>query len=168
MKKGIFLIIPIALFLINASCTKDIDRPISTDVLYSNSFESPLDTASWGGCWLSLIDDTPSGGGAKALSVSCGCLAPHVNFDIGPFTEDHKLIISCMARGHGMGGFLSLRQGIDEINFGISADISEWTYQQSPDTLFCSANETLSIYISAGGFASGTVDIDLLEIRAVD
>jgi len=157
------------------SCSKDepgkgtvIDF-ITDNILYANSFESGADTVGLSGyCFVGLEEDTPVGGGEYALSVSCGCFAPHTVLEVGPFEEDQQLIISCWGKGFDMGGSVSLRNSEDIVYIPISGQDSVWQFFESADNLSYTAGETLILEFSAGGIASGIIYVDMLEVRKVE
>ena len=168
MKKNFFFF-AMFLLLLGISCTKNVPAPdINTLVLYSNSFENDADTIGWEGyCSVYFTENAPEGGANRSVSVSCGCIVPHESFKIGPFDEDKRLVVSCMARGFYFGGNLSLSYGDMAVGFTIPAD-STWRYFESLDTLFVPANEDVRLNMSAGGFAAGMIELDLLEVKAVE
>jgi hypothetical protein len=175
MNKPKFLSVIFLAALFCYSCTKEepgdgtvIDF-ITDNVLYANSFENEADTVGLSGyCFVSLEEDTPVGGGAYSLFVSCGCIAPHATLEIGPFEEDQQLIISCWGKGADMGGSVSLRNSKDVINISISGQDSVWQFFESVGTLSYTAGETVTLEFSAGGIASGIIYVDMLEVRKVE
>jgi len=164
--KYLFLIFAFAL----AACQKEDVLEKNEAVIYSSSFEMESDTIGWrGNCWIDLVNEAPEGGGHQSLSVSCGCIIPHAQLKLGASDEDKNLIISCWAKGYGLGRSVGLSTlGEDFFSVGFSVPDTTWQYYQSVDTLFCPAGEQPVIHLSAGGIASGTVYVDLLEVREVD
>ena len=49
----------------------------------------------------------------------------------------------------------------------INVTEKEWTSYVSEDTLFCPANSSLTLHIIAGGIASSSILVDMIEIRKV-
>ena len=171
MKKNLPFFAAILLLFIGISCTKDeptLNNTVDLAILYSNSFENAADTTGWAGyCGVYFTENTPQNGGNRSVAISCGCIAPYVNFEIGPFDEDNLVVISCMARGFDLGGNLSLTYEDNVIGFAVPSD-STWQYFESVDTLFVPENELIKLGIFAGGLASGLIEVDLLEVRTVE
>lgn len=163
-----FLLSSLLLGLLMYSCTpSDIEETPLT--FYTNSFELTSDTIGWSGhCWVDFSDDVPPNGGERSVFVSCGCIAPHVTFLTEQSNQDGKYVISCYAKGTDIGGFISLGHGDSEVFIGISGQDSTWQFFQCTDTLFCPKGEKMEVQLSAGGFASGSISVDLLEIKLVN
>ncbi len=151
-------------FLAVISCNKD----TNDEILYLNSFETSSDTAGWKGyCPAVFVDDTPENGGEKSVKLACGCIGPHVYFDIPSCDKDCYLIVNCQGKGAGVGGSVSLKNETGNISLGIDGEIHDWQFFQATDTLFCPAGEKLTMYLSAGGIASGTIYLDMLKVEKV-
>lgn len=144
------------------SCGKS---EFSSDILYFNSFETTQDTSGIGGfCFLDLVKDAPPDGGSQSLSVSCGCIGPHANFKIGPFSRDNNVKLSFWAKGKDVGGSVSMNIGSDYIRLKIPGTNTSWKYYSSDDTLHCPAGIEITISLSAGGEVSGQITVDMLKV----
>jgi len=163
-----FLLGSLLLGLFMYSCTpSDIEE--TTLNFYTNSFETTSDTLGWSGnCWVDFCDDAPIDGGEQSIFVSCGCVVPHVTFLTEPTVQNGRYVISCQAKGADLGGSISLKWDDSEVFIGISGQDSTWQFFQSTDTLFCPIGEKMEVHLSAGGFASGSITVDLLEIKMVN
>jgi hypothetical protein len=148
------------------SCGKS---DLGTDILYFNSFETTQDTTGIGGyCFLDLVKDAPPEGGNQSLAVSCGCIGPHANFKIGPFSSDNNVKLSFWGKGKDAGGSVSMKIESDYIGINIPGNNTSWRYYSSDDTLRCPAGKEITISLSAGGAASGQITVDMLKVEKVD
>jgi hypothetical protein len=148
------------------SCGKS---EFSSDILYSNSFETTQDTTGIGGyCFLDLVMDAPPSGGSQSLSVSCGCIGPHANFKIGPYSSDNYIKLSFWGKGKDMGGSVSMNLESDYIGINIPGNNTSWRYYSSDEILHCPAGKEITISLSAGGIASGLITVDMLKVEKVD
>lgn len=163
MKKIVFICF---LSLVLFSCEKE--RDIGEQI-YFNSFESQSDIEGWIGNAIDFSNDVPAHGGKKSLSVSGGCVIPHAKYTVPPQNTDCFLILRFWGNNLSNGGSVNLyvnKAGYKEINFDIS--IKGWTLYESPDTLFCPANTSLTLEAMAGGISSSAMLIDLIEIRKLN
>ena len=164
MKALIYLLSIVSLMFI--SCGKS---EFGSDILYFNSFETTQDTTGIDGyCFLDLVKDAPPSGGNQSLSVSCGCIAPHASFKIGPFSSDNNVKLSFWGKGKDMGGSVSMKIESDYIAINIPGNNTSWNYYSSDDILHCPAGKEITITLSAGGIASGQITVDMLKVEKVD
>jgi hypothetical protein len=164
--KSNFWIIFLILSLTVSSCEKA-NEP--GEQIYFNSFESQSDTAGWIGNAFTFANDSPKHGGKKSLGISGGCVLPHAQFTVSPQNTDCYLIFKFWGKNLSNGGavFLEInKQGYRGYSFDV-AD-SDWTLYESPDTLFCPANTSLTLGAISGGISSSAILIDMVEIRKLD
>ncbi|MGE5795529.1 MAG: YCF48-related protein [Ignavibacteria bacterium] len=138
-----------------------------TQVIYSNSFETPQDTVGlqrYGSIMFS--NDVPSEGGTQSLYISGGCLWPHTLIEIGPFNNNGFYIIRCWGKDLQIGGGVSLNVEGNRTLGGINIGVNEknWTFYESAETLFCSAGKKLELSMGAGGIAPSAMLIDNIEV----
>ena len=163
MKKIVFLFF---FSLLLFSCEKESDLG---QQIYFNSFESQSDVAGWTGNAFSFSNDVPAHGGKKSLSISGGCVLPHARYTVTPQNTDCYLILKFRGKNLSSGGSVNLyvnKAGYKEISFDVSK--KDWTLYESPDTLFCPANTSLTIEAMAGGISSSAMLIDMVEIRKLN
>jgi len=152
--------------LVFFSCEKD--RDIGQQI-YFNSFESQSDIEGWIGNAIDFSNDVPAHGGKKSLSVSGGCVIPHAKYTVPPQITDCYLILKFWGNNLSNGGSVNLsvnKAGYKEISFDVS--IKGWTLYESPDTLFCPANTSLTLEAMSGGISSSAMLIDMIEIRKLN
>lgn len=165
----LLILLGLIILSLNYSCDKTEEIPAPSSTIYLNSFESLNDTIGWEGfCSVEFTNDAAPGGGDQSIAISCGCIAPHASFEIGPFDEDHDLTLSFWAKGYGMGGIISIGKHDSKLLALTIPQDSTWTFFQSQDTLFCPKGENLSISMSAGGLGYGEIIVDLLEVIKSD
>ncbi len=109
------------------------------------------------------------GGGKQSLFVSGACTVPHAYFELPAFPTDGYYLLRCWGKDLGIGGAVLLRIKHDPSGHFLSIAVNrpEWTFYESPDTLFCPAGKSLEVELMAGGFVSSAMLIDLLEIRRI-
>jgi len=174
MNPNIRLILASLLVMGGIACTHTVAPEEQTvsgddDLLYSTSFESSQDTVGWPKYGeVSFSEDAPSGGGARSIRISGGCIYPHAELDIRGPARDSYVKIECWGKNLAIGGGLSLSR-VDEPTGRISVSVtdSSWTYYRSADSLFCPAGGTLRIEMGAGGIVFSAMLVDLVEVRVV-
>ncbi|HVO75567.1 MAG TPA: YCF48-related protein [Ignavibacteriaceae bacterium] len=138
-----------------------------TQVIYSNSFETPQDTIGLHGYGsIQFNSDAPPDGGNQSLYISGGCLWPHALFELGSFNSNGLYIIRCWGKNLQIGGDVSLNvEGNLPLN-GINISVNEknWTYYESAETLFCPAGKKLELSMNAGGIAASAMLVDKIEV----
>lgn len=160
MKYTILILLIAILF----SCEKE--KEDSWHQIYFNSFESDSDIEGWLGYAFKLINVAPENGGKKSLFISGGCIIPHAQYTVNPQNTDCYLILKFWGKNLSNGGGVSL--SVNKIGYrGIGIDVSQknWILYESQDTLFCPANSSLTLGITAGGIYSSSILIDMLEIK---
>ncbi len=139
-------------------------------VVYSNSFESPKDTAGmqfYG--MMKFSSDVPSGGGKQSLYISGGCIWPHAQAEVGPFEQDGFYILRCWGKDLQIGGGVSIGvEGNYSRQAYVNVNKKEWTFYQSSEKLFCPAGKKIMLSMGAGGIISSSMLVDKLEVVRVD
>jgi hypothetical protein len=147
------------------SCEKEYD---SGHQIYFNSFESLSDTIGWRGYAFNFAADAPKPGGKKSLAISGGCIFPHAQYTLNSQNTDCYIILKFWGKNLSNGGGVYLgvnRIGYGELGFNVSA--KDWTLYESQNSLFCPANTSLTLGVTAGGILGSEILIDMLEIRKV-
>jgi photosystem II stability/assembly factor-like uncharacterized protein len=161
MKHKIMFIIAIFLFNLSSSGY--------AQVIYSNSFESPQDTAGWE--WQGYMEfrsDVPPDGGIRSIYISGGCVWPHFWIELGPFDYDGFYKIQCWGKDLGSGGGVTLdEEGAFSHGANIFINESEWTFYESTEALFCTAGKKIILAMGAGGIVSSAMLIDKVEVVKV-
>jgi hypothetical protein len=171
MKKILFISLGFACFLLPALSCDDSNVGPDGLILYRSSFEADADTVGWQGFGsMTFRDEAPLGGGRRSICVAGGCPIPHAVLDLGPSTEDRRLVLRCWGKSEGTGGLVALvgrgpNDPLGQTGFRISE--SKWTPYRS-EILLWPANEPLTLEIGGGGYSFGAVLIDLLEVCVVD
>lgn len=171
---SIFTVGFLALFLIFHGCEL-IQPPVilnrsTSERIYSNSFEAPIDTVGWNG-WIEFQRDAPPMGGQQSVYISGGCIYPHAYINLPAVKYDCSLIFQCWGKNLEIGGLVELRLN-PEISrcpppsVSISVNDTLWKFYQS-DTLHCPANIPLQLSMSAGGIVPSAILVDLIEIIIV-
>ena len=168
------ILIAFAFCVIMVACDDDSSPTDGTVVnkpytVYTNSFESPLDTVGWNAWgWIELRSDTPLNGGAQSLFVSGGCIYPHAKYELEPLLEDSYLTIRCWGKTFGSGMVRLESQGLSGEFVSVQITDSAWTFYESSDTLFCPANQSVSLYLASGGIAADSMLVDMIEVVRVE
>jgi hypothetical protein len=136
-------------------------------VIYSNSFETPQDTVGmldYG--FIDFNTEVPPDGGNQSLYVSGGCLWPHAMIELGPFNRDGLYKIRCWGKDLEIGGGVLLNVEGNKTLGGINIGVNEknWTFYESPETLYCPAGKKMELSMGAGGIAPSAMLIDKLEV----
>lgn len=142
--------------------------PATQDTVFYSSFENSSDLADWEGFSLpTLAADAPDGGGQKSVLISGGCVMPHAFLTLPPTGKDSRVSVECYGKNLNNGGLISLHIG-DVYHEGITLKIGEsgWNVYRSDKPLFWPGDSPLTIYLSSGGFISGSMLVDELLITA--
>ena len=167
---GGFLFVSLIIFLFSGCVSSFNKRPAGVTV-YLNSFEAPTDTLSW--YWAGsyqLIDDTPPGGGKKALRIRGGNLLPAASFLTQPLRQGGYFVMECWGKTLDVGGYVELATiSNHEILNTISLAVIEpqWKLIQSSDTLYCPPSSSLMLTMHASSLKEGTILIDMIHIKKV-
>jgi hypothetical protein len=138
-----------------------------SQIIYSNSFESPLDTIGWMG-FMEFRNEAPPGGGNQSVFISGGCIWPHAWIEIGPFNESSSYIIRCWGKDLQIGGGVSIYvEGEYSNQVNINVNGKEWKYYTSENSLFCPAGKKIIIAMGAGGIVASAILIDEIELVKV-
>jgi hypothetical protein len=151
------------------SCEKEKEITGAGQQIYFNSFESQSDTIGWKGYAFRFADDTPEHGGSGSLLVSGGCIIPHAQYTLPPQNSDSYMTLKFWGKNLSNGGgvFLSVNKpGYKPLSFDVSG--KDWTLYENHDSLFCPANASLTLGITAGGIIGSSILIDMIEIRKLD
>ena len=137
------------------------------DIIYFNSFEAESDTTGledYSSCF--FHDDASPGGGKRSLYVSGGCIVPHVILPVPEQSEDGYFQLKCWAKVLVSGGILELSTVASSENSHIAVIIldKDWEYYQTSDSLYCSANTSMSISLISGGDNPGGMLVDQIQI----
>jgi photosystem II stability/assembly factor-like uncharacterized protein len=134
-------------------------------VVYSNSFESPLDTVGWRG-YMEFRNDAAPDCGNQSLFISGGCVWPHASIELGPYDDSGFYAIRCWGKDLQIGGSISIEVGGGDApdRIGITINNKEWTKYESDQTLFCPAGRKIILSLGAGGIVASAMLIDKLEI----
>lgn len=169
-------VLPSALLLLIATACDlavepDEDEPENGElnyvVIYQNSFESPADTAGWHGYGqINFQADVPPEGGSQSLYVSGACTVPHFSLDLPPGDEDRYLKLRCWGKNLAVGGSAVLVWNNDGTGFLIND--SMWTVYETKDSLFCPANQFVSLQFISGGIVASSMLIDLVEVLELE
>lgn len=137
---------------------------VQPEVIYSNTFESPADTAEWMG-WLELSNDTPHNGGLVSVRVSGGCMHPHVYLMFEGIDQPGSVYLKAQAKNLANGGTINLQHWGDSGNdVFIHVKDSSWQEYTSEQTLQVMPNDTLMLSMSAGGIVYSAMLVDNLQI----
>lgn len=159
--------------LLVAGCLKN-DGPTAAEslqnIIYFNSFETAADTAGIGGYggW-TLSDEASPGGGERSLYVSGGCIWPHVIIEIPAQAEDGHYLLTGWGKNPAFGGVVELSaasQAGPGIHFFVSD--STWNWYIAADTLFCPANQAMTLIMGAGGYVPSAMLVDQITISKVN
>jgi hypothetical protein len=149
----------------------DVAGPCCDDLLYFNSFESNADTVGWhGNGGIAFSRDTAPRGGSRSLSVSGGCIFPHVTYTLEPVRERGSYTIRLWAKAILQNGSVLLRIADMPGNppVSISVDQPEWASYTTDRQICCPAGRSLVIEMDSGGFSPGEMLVDLVEVIRVD
>ncbi len=136
--------------------------------VYVNSFESPSDTVGWEGL-VEFRNDAPPDGGTQSLFVSGGCVMPHAMYELEPLFEDSYLTVRCWGKRLLDGGIVHLgSQGMFYEGVSLHVSDSVWTFYESPDSIFCPANQSVYISLASGGFVPDSMLVDMIEVVRVE
>lgn len=159
-----YLVLVSFLALLCAGCEPEAAELSGGDSLYSNSFEDGTDT----GYFEATYDtDAPDGGGNYSLLVNGGCIAPHYEILIGPFSEEADVKLSTWGKTmEGMSGSLSLYLVSNpEERVSIEINTPEWQAYESAESMFIPAGETAMLQFLSGGIVAVATHYDLIEVR---
>ena len=160
-----YLILASFLAILCAGCEPEpVVEPSGGGPLYANSFEDTIDPGHFEATY---DEDTPTGGGNYSLLVSGGCIPPHYEILIGPFSEEADVKLSTWGKTmEGMSGSLSLylvsnpeEQVLIEIN------TPEWQAYESAESMLIPAGETAMLQFFSGGIVAVATHYDLVEVR---
>ncbi len=142
----------------------------SEQIVYSNSFESLQDTVGLRGYgWALSSGDVPEGGGHQCLRVSGGCIWPHALIELPADSVGGVFLLRCWGKNLQIGGYASiLVNGDYSPEVSVSVTENEWTFYQSPDTLYCPAGKSILLQMGAGGYVPSAMLVDLVEIVRLD
>jgi photosystem II stability/assembly factor-like uncharacterized protein len=134
-------------------------------VVYSNSFESALDTVGWRG-YMEFRNDAAPNCGNQSLFISGGCVWPHASIELGPYDNSGIYAIRCWGKDLQIGGSISIEvEGGDAPDrIGIAINNKEWAQYESDQALFCPAGRKMILSMGAGGIVPSAMLIDKLEI----
>ena len=154
---GVFISISLIIF----SCTKD--NEVTSNLIYSNSFENHAMVSDWTNAWLS--GDVYKDGGDSCLCVSGGCIIRPTQYTYGPVKDTLKFGIRFWAKSGNGGGFVQIRNDTLQNSYYLfRIENPEWKLYETDSVLTCPAKGLIRLSLVAGGIAGGTILVDNLEI----
>ncbi len=140
---------------------------VYSQVIYSNSFESPEDTSGWMG-YLEFRNDAPPDGGYQSVYISGGCIWPHAWIELGPSDNSGYYVIRCWGKDLQIGGGVSIYvEGEYSNQVNITVNEKKWKYYTSENTLFCPAGKKIILASGSGGIIPSAMLIDKIEVVKV-
>lgn len=156
----------VVLVILVSGCTNSGDALLGGEVLYLNDFETieSLDDFEFSIGYLS--EDTSGSGGERSLTVSGGCVVPHMTL-AKEFDKDYQLqvlIEGKLITEFGPGQVM-ISTDSEQVFFDIESN--EWTdYESQPINYI--AGERLQISLMSGGLVQVTTLFDNLQIVEVE
>jgi hypothetical protein len=156
--------------IFSIECNNASTAPSGGPIICYNSFESRADTVGWIGIGAEmLVTDAPLGGGVQSARISGGCLIPTALTKISVQGRAKAVVIECWGKSLYGGGSVELYRASDRYA-GIQIAITDtvWKQYASAARLACSPKATLELDLNSGGFVSGAMLVDQIQIRAVE
>ncbi len=139
-------------------------------LVYSNSFESPVDTSGWTGFGeLNLSSDVPPGGGTHSLSVQGTDIAPQAEKVLEVPADSGQLIFRFWAksRTHNSGVVRLISLAPVEPYPAAGFAIVDTVWKAYSDTAFFPAGYNLRIWIDGDGWSGNPVLVDNIEVLRI-
>ncbi len=158
------------ILLIIPACdkNKNLLSPQQNDIIYFNSFESPIDTIGWVGVQTDdFRKEAPPGGGKQSVYVSGGCLIPHCSYAFNSGSQGNFYMLQAWGKNLAMGGSLTLSIPDTRTEIWISIQDSSWHFYQSQDSLYVPRGVDLQITMNAGGIIPSAILVDLIKVVRV-
>jgi hypothetical protein len=155
------------------SCTEDFpidNTPPSSNIAYSNSFESSKDIDGWFGLDTSFfVPEHCPGGGLRSLLIGGGCIQPTASYSM-IIKQAGFYSFSCWGKSYqtNMSGRIILSNHhylYDSTTADVNIKSDDWQYYQALNKVKCSIGDTLFISIMVGGIKYDAVYIDNLMIK---
>jgi hypothetical protein len=154
------------------ACQKNTTGP-EESTLYSNSFESPADTAGWHGITADmLIDDPAPDAGRRSLHIGGGCIQPSASLHLPGEYGPGCYRVSCWGRLDGLSpaGSVGLvadagPNGLRQTQLQIST--TDWSYGNSLISWDQPTAMTLRLEIWIGGFIPASMSIDGIAVEKI-
>jgi hypothetical protein len=138
-----------------------------TKIIYQNNFENEEDLKGIEGYADLVENDFPQFGGKYCLSVSGGCIIPHLSFNVA-IEENNTIVASAFVKGESehCGEINIAIEGSDK-SISIPLGPQIWTNVKSNETLDVKKGDLLMVTISSGGFISCSSFVDNFLIESL-
>lgn len=158
-----YLILASLLTFVCLSCEPEAYEP-SEGTLYFNSFEDGSDPENFE---VTYDKDAPVGGENYSLLISGGCIVPHYEIVVGPFSNEVNVKLATWGKTmQDMSGYLGLYlPNNPEVQLSIEINTPEWQPYESEGTMVIPAGETAILQFNSGGLVAVATHYDLVEIR---
>lgn len=155
-----------ALLALVSSCTSVADSALGGEVLYLNDFESIESLIDFDFSIGYLTEDTSGSGGDSSLTVSGGCVVPHMSMT-KVFDKNYQLQV--LVEGKLLTEFgpgqVMISTDTEQVFFDI--ETSEWADYES-EAINYIAGERLQVSLLSGGLIEITTLFDNLQIVEVE
>lgn len=162
-----YLLITSILAFLCLGCETD-NIPFSAgDSLYFNSFEDGNDSGTFEATY---DKDAPAGGGDYSLLINGGCIVPHYEVGIGPFSQEVEVKLSTWGKTmEDRSGSLILYLLNDPSQYlSIEITTPEWQAYEAEGSMVIPAGETATLQFISGGLISVATHYDLVELRVIE
>lgn len=167
-KRSLSALFFVLLFIPACDKYENLLSPQEDDIIYFNSFESPVDTIGWVGVSTKdFRNEAPSGGGRQSVYVSGGCIIPHCSYTFNPGSQGNFYELQAWGKNLAIGGFLTLSLPNTGGEIWIGIQDSSWHFYQSQDSLYVPPGVDLQITMNAGGIILSAILVDLVKVIRV-
>lgn len=162
-----YLILTCFLASLCFSCESEVSAPSGGGPLYSNSFEDGSDTGHFEATY---DTDAPAGGGNYSLLVNGGCIAPHYELTVGPFSDEVDVTLAAWGKTtEGMSGSLGLYlPSNSQQQLSLEINTTTWQAYESAESMIIPAGETAILQFLSGGIIAVATHYDLVEVRLAE
>jgi len=145
---------------------------MTCEEVYKSSFETESDSTLWKQYGARIFNEGAPNGGNRSLIVANGC-TDYVCLVLDTARCDRLVTIDFWAKSLLRGGVVSLsyhREHPLSNNSGIGEHILDtiWTHYPSQDTLVVLSGEQIFLSMFSGGFISGAILVDLIDICSIN
>ena len=138
----------------------------SSEVLYSNSFESSSDTIEWKGNGLyKLYFDGSPNGGKQSLYITGGDISPQAMVELPVLTNESRLILKFWGRSLHRDGNVRLSAVTPTFPLPtIWISFQDTTWKEYADTLLLPSGFKLQLMVDSNGKMGGDILIDQIQV----